>query len=105
MLIYFSFIAHLIIKLKYRFKTELIVPYFFFFITGIYLGRKTFRNYLLTINKEIKNVFDKTLYKLVYLIKILITPPVSYYAYCKLKTILYYKKYPHLKSKTIYDLF
>jgi hypothetical protein len=105
MIIYFSCIANLIIKLKYKFKTEIILSYIIFFILGVYLGRKSFRNYLLTINKEIKSIFDKTLYRLLYLLKILLIPPVSYFLYCKIKMFFYFQKNPHFKPKTIYELF
>lgn len=105
MIIYFSFIANLIIKLKYKLKTELILPYAMFFLLGIYLGRKSFRNYLLMINKDIKNIIDNTLYKLVYLLKILLIPPISYFLYCKIKMFFYFQKNPHFKPKSIYELF
>jgi hypothetical protein len=105
LILYFSFIAYLIIKVKYKYNILLIYQYIIFFVLGIYLGRKTFRTSLLSTNQKIKNALDSYWGKLIYLLKILFIPPISFYLFCKLKNYFYYLKNPHLKPKDIYDLF
>lgn len=102
---FFTFIAYILIKVKSKYNISLLYQYIIFFFLGIYLGRKSFRNYLLTINSGIKGIVDNYLYKIKYLLKILFIPPVFFYLYCYFKTYIYYLEHPHLKPKDEYYLF
>lgn len=105
LIIYFSFIAYLIIRVKSKFNILLLYQYFLFFILGIFLGRKTFRNSLLSTNKKIKGILDSFWGRFTYLLKLLLIPPISFYIYCKIKTYLFYLEKPYLKPKNNYELF
>ena len=105
LILFFSFFAYLIIKLKTKYHIPLLFQLSFFFIIGIFLGRKTFKKTLLKNNKIIKNIYDKNFYKLIYLFKIAIIPPVSFSLFCLIKRYFYHLKYPHRKNKSEYELF
>ena len=105
MLFYFTFIACLTIKIKNKYNILFLYQYIIFFVLGIYLGRKIFRTQILLKNTEIKGIIDQNIPKLLYILKLLIIPPISYFIYCKIKLIFFYFNHPHLKPKNEYELF
>lgn len=102
---YFLFIAFIIIRVKNKYGIALLFSYFIIYLTGMYLARKTFRRKLLALSKEYADVKHRLLYKIYYLIILLITPPLIYLLICKLKSHRHYKKYPQDKTRTRYELF
>ena len=96
-LIYFTFITFLIIKIKSTYNFNFILYIGVFFILGVFMGRKIFKDSLIKYNKPIKNFNDYISLNLKYYFKLLLIPPITYFVYCKIKTFIFYKKNPRLK--------
>lgn len=103
---FFLFIAVIIIKLSNKYDVVFFIGYLFFYLLGIYISKKLLKQKIRKNNKVVEyflyNPFKK------YLI-IFIKQAFFYSSILKIKDRLklykYYKKYPHKKPKTIYELF
>ena len=104
-ILFFILISILLIKASNTFDIQIFEMYIFCYLIGIILAKKYLHKHLLILNKEFSNYLSTFKKPLTKFLKILLLP--SFYPILKNKfqNYLFYKKHPHLKPKTIYELF
>lgn len=104
-ILYFSFLAGIIIHVSNRYSIPIFHIYILFYLLGIYLSKLAFSKLLKKHNKEFNTIlipFKKITLKV---LKIISIPPFIYWIKEKLRLRKYYKRHPNEKPKTIYELF
>lgn len=104
-IIFFLIIAILIIKASNTYNIEIFHMYICGYLLGIILAKKYLSIHLFTLNKNFCNSLLPLKKPLIKIIKIILLPSFYPIVKDKIKLYLFYKKYPHLKPKTIYELF
>ncbi len=104
-LLFFGIIAVLMIHMANKFHILLFHMYLLFYGLGLYLSKRYLASSVLKKNKAFQ-AFLKPLEKKLFSILIKLSlPPFYSEIKAKIKTYRYYRKYPYLKPKTIYELF
>jgi len=99
-IIYFSFIAYIWIKINYKYQAGYNFFYIISYLIGFLISKKLFDKELNSFNKKIEIMLTK----IKYITIIIITPPIINYLKCRYHKYRFYKKYPRLKP-SIYKLF
>ena len=89
----FILLSYFYIKVIYRYKIELRFIYGIIYILGIILGKYLFYEEINKLYIKITMIINSV----IYLLKLLLIPPLFYKLKCKIITIRFYKKYPYLK--------
>ena len=104
-IIFFFNCAILLIYISNKYHIYLFHVYLIFYFLGIIIGKKILSKRILLINKEVDPLISKLKIMIKKLLKIISIPPFFYYAKNKINLYFYYKKYPYLKPKSLYELF
>lgn len=102
---FFGGMAILLIRVSNRYHIILFHIYLCFFLLGIFTGKKLFQENLKTNNKAFTLNMHPIKTKACSLLKKISIPPGYLWFKEKRKLLKYYKRHPHMKPKTIYDLF
>ena len=104
-IIFFFIIAILIIKASNKYDVILFHVYIIFYLIGILLAKKYLAKIVKRNNQEF-NIILTPLKKLMRIVlKIICIPPIIKKIKEKRMQYKYYKLHPHLKPKSIYELF
>lgn len=102
---YFFVLAIIIIKTINKYQITNTLQYLIFYFSGIILAKKFLKSIILENNKTIKYCLDRFKKPFITFIKRLIIPPLITRIIKQMKLKKYYKKYPHKKPPSIYELF
>lgn len=104
-LLIFIFVGYLWIAITNMYEISFRFIYFFFYVIGYIISHYIFHSYicdLLTLYKPYLLRFKDFI---LYLMHLILVPPILQYIKCKLYTMLYYHKHPWLKPIGIKRLF
>lgn len=104
-LLFFFLISILLIKASNTYDIPIFHMYIFCYLLGIILAKKYLNTYLYKLNKELSSSLSIFKKPLTNFLKIILLPSFYPFLKNKYKNYIYYKKHPHLKPKTIYELF
>lgn len=104
-IVFFFVISIMLIYVSNKYDIILFHSYLIFFFLGVYLGKNIFFKNLKKHNKELNKIIIPVKLHLKKIIKIITIPPLFTLIKNRIKTYKYYKNNPHLKPKSIYDLF
>lgn len=104
-IVYFSFLAGIIIYVSNRYDIPVFHIYVLFYLLGLYLAKKILSNKLRKYNKALDTVLIPLKKVLRIICKIIFIPPMITWINQKRKLRKYYKAHPNKKPKSIYELF
>lgn len=104
-ILFFFCIAILVIKIDNKYDVFLFHAYIFFYLAGILLSKKYLGKIIKKQNKEV-NLLLSPFKKICYtFLKICCIPPFIYLIKKQIRLHKYYQLHPHLKPKSIYELY
>lgn len=104
-IIYFFFLAGIIIFVSNRYDIPIFHIYILFYLLGLYLARKLLSKMLYKYNKAFDLILLPLKSILRFICKTIMIPPLVYWIKNKRKLHKYYKTHPNKKPKSIYELF
>lgn len=104
-ILYFFFLATLIIHISNQYDIPLFHAYILFYFLGLYLAKLSFSKLIHKYQKELNTLLKPMKRWIFLLLKIITISPILYWIKEKRKLHKYYKRHPNKKPKTIYELF
>ena len=104
-ILFFLIIAIFFINITNKYQINIFHTYIIFYILGILLSHKFLSKYISKLIKELKNNIVLLKPIIIKITKLLLLP--SFYQHLKniIKQYQFYRKNPHLKPKSIYELY
>lgn len=102
---FFYVLAVIIIRAMNKYSLENLTIYLVFYFIGLLLTRKYLAKEILKRNRFFKQLLLPLKTFTIRLLKIITIPPLFKLLKKKLKLAIYYKKNPHLRPLSIYELF
>lgn len=104
-ILYFFGLAIIIINVMNKHHIILFTALAFCYLSGIYLGKKFFKEIIIKKNYDFSLLIKPLNKLLLKILKIITIPPLANYMKEKRKLHKYYKLHPNLKPKSPYELF